>query len=101
MLSEQYLSVLSDSEKDNLRKYEQVFGTDGWKVLIEWALVSAENAVRRQRAALSWDEVLKARAQEDVYRLFASLEDAVTLEYANTAQDRIGDLAAAAAEEHE
>ena len=80
------LKWMPDDSKDRFLAYEDVFGSAGWKQIVEWAAFQGEQAMIRAATAGKWEENRVAYGQGLVYNEIMNMADRVLNEYENIAE---------------
>lgn len=81
------LQHLTDEQRQTYRVLEQLYTSEGWKLIVKFA--EAERAMQAQRMinARSWDEHNHAKGAYDAYFVFVTMADQFEAEYAAMAEE--------------
>jgi hypothetical protein len=83
MLQQDDLAMLSPEAQQIYMAQTQIFESDAWKALVEWAQEEHTKSVSRELVASKWDDVVIARGERRAYNRIATLETATENEYQN------------------
>lgn len=86
MLDAETLSYLTDEMKADLARYEDTFGSEGWKLILKWAERSAAEAQDRTFNAPTWEETLMWRGRHSAYIDLIDVEESTYKELEAYAQ---------------
>lgn len=101
MLDLEQLKNLSDEQRQRYMRAEQVFETDGWKDIEDWAERQAEAQGLRQLNAAKWEDALVSRGARAAFMLVAQLKKTTEAEYAVFAEQNAEQATVADEAEHE
>lgn len=81
------LQHLTDAQRQTYRVLDELYTSEGWKLIVKFA--EAERAMQSQRMihAKSWDEHQHAKGAYDAYFVFTTMADQFDMEYAAMAEE--------------
>jgi len=87
MLDTESLQYLPDDMKDRLVKFENMFSSDGWAQLVQWAKASADEQRDRMLFCRNWEQYINLQAQWTMFTDFANLEESTLAEFEGIAKE--------------
>lgn len=75
MLNANTLKYLTDEMKHQLSQYEETYESEGWKLILEWAARSAEEAKTRAFTASTWEEAVAWRGKWHAYNEIIGMQE--------------------------
>ena len=81
------LQHLTDAQRQTYRVLDELYTSEGWKLIVKFA--EAERAMQAQRMinAKSWDDHQHAKGAYDAYFVFTTMADQFEMEYAAMAEE--------------
>ena len=92
MLDQGMLSQLTDEQKDKLARWDTMFGSDGWPLLMAWAQASADESKDRVFLAQNWEEAVAWRARWFVMQELLKLKEFTYSEFENLVEAQESDI---------
>jgi hypothetical protein len=75
------LKLLTTEQRQRYLALEAMFGSEGWKYLMENTSHGHSDAIQRVIHATNWDAHVYAKAQADVFMMLLKMEEANENEY--------------------
>lgn len=85
-MDQNQLMHLTDAQRQRFRALEQMFESDGWKHIVEFAKAEANSHEQRLINAPSWDVHRFSAGARAAYSVFVGLQEHFENEYAAVAQ---------------
>ncbi len=86
MATQTVLNNLSPEEAARLRQLEELFGTTGWKIVVEWARTQQVLSLERAARASSWDDNRIEIGKERVFSDLVNLQQSTEAEFETMAE---------------
>ena len=99
--SHEVMKWLTDKQRDRFVKFQALFESDGWPMVVEMAQAYATAYLLQQGTAKTWDEVLQARGANRVWTAVANMADEVMNEFQVAAEQAQDDANASSPEADE
>lgn len=79
--SHEIMKWLNDMQRDRFVKFQALFESDGWPLIVEMAQAYSAAHAAQQTVAKTWEEVLVARGSQRVWAAVANWADTVMTEF--------------------
>ena len=90
--SMEVLKWLNDEERERFLKFEEVFGTAGWKLLSEWAGLKALEQMQNAANSTTWDRTCRAQGARIAYQEVADWATSFMAEFSALASERAEEI---------